>query len=203
MAASKPVGPPAKTPEDYVRIALAREEEARAALEALGVKCVRPQPTIAALPAPAAAPSFATEDSRGRTLAPAERLRHLLSLPPAAVRLSSAEALEPEITQHGRVLAPVERLRHEAPLDSLAAAASPPAAVGAPALAAAAASAEAAAAAAPSASAAASEGAPPPLCFDHGFALMRLEHHPDLALPRLCCVGRKQAPPPATIHPPR
>lgn len=58
-----------------------------------------------------AAPSCATEDSRGRPLAPAERLRHLLSSPPAAD--SAAAALEvAEMKQHGRALAPVERRRH-------------------------------------------------------------------------------------------
>ena len=58
-----------------------------------------------------AAPSYATEDARGRPLAPAERLRHPLCSPPAAE--SAAETLEAEIRQHGRALVPVERLRHE------------------------------------------------------------------------------------------
>ena len=56
-------------------------------------------------------PSYATEDARGRPLAPAERLRHPLCSPPAAE--SAAETLEAEIRQHGRALVPVERLRHE------------------------------------------------------------------------------------------
>lgn len=56
------------------------------------------------------APRYATEDARGRPLAPFERLRHPLSSPPAAE--SAAGALDAEAAQHGRALAPVERLRH-------------------------------------------------------------------------------------------
>ena len=50
----------------------------------------------------------------------------------------------------------------------------------------------AAPAAAASSSADALEEPPTPLSFDHGFASLHVEHHPERVLPRLCFVGRKQ-----------